>query len=46
MKKILYILLLIAVSTVSFTACTEEVVAPKTQDTTTGGGTGGDPIKP
>jgi hypothetical protein len=34
MKKILYILMLVAVSTVSFTACTEEAVTPKTEDGT------------
>ena len=49
MKKILYILLFAAVTSVSVSACTEESVEPK-QDTTTGetGGTGGtaDPIKP
>ena len=47
MKKNLYILLFVAVSSVSFSACTEENVEPK-QEETTGGNNGGgnDPICP
>jgi hypothetical protein len=47
MKKILYVLMLALVSTLSFSACTEEAVTPKTEEA--GSGTGGgsnDPIKP
>ena len=36
MKKILYILILAAVSSVSFSACTEEAITPKTEEDTTG----------
>lgn len=44
MKKILYILILVA-SAASFTACTEqEEVTPKTEDGGTGTGTVPDPI--
>jgi hypothetical protein len=47
MKKFVYILLFAAVSSMTISACTEESVEPKKEDTgNTGGGTGGDPIKP
>jgi hypothetical protein len=47
MKKFLYILLFATVSSMSISACTEESVEPKKEDSgTTGGGTGGDPVKP
>jgi hypothetical protein len=45
MKKILYILLFSVVSSMSFSACTEESVEPKQEDGgTSGGGTGNDPL--
>jgi len=42
MKRFLYILLFTFIIATSFTACTEENVAPKTSDGN-GGGNGGDP---
>lgn len=44
MKKIIYILLFAFASALTFTACTEEVVAPKPQNENPGG-TSQDPIK-
>jgi hypothetical protein len=44
MKKILYILLLVVVCAATFTACSEDEVTPKTENTN-GGGNGQDPIK-
>jgi hypothetical protein len=45
MKKILYTLLLLVTIATTFTACTEEVVEPKVEETTSGtGGSGTDPI--
>jgi hypothetical protein len=46
MKKVLYILAIAVVTSVAFSACTEEVVTPKTESTGAGSGTGTDPIKP
>jgi hypothetical protein len=46
MKKILYILTLVAVSAVSFTACTEEAITPKTEDTSNPNPPPTDPLKP
>ena len=47
MKKFLYILVFAAVVSVSFSSCTEEVVAPTQETGDTNGGTSGeDPIKP
>jgi hypothetical protein len=46
MKKVLYILALVFVSSLAFTACSEEVVEPKVEETGgNGGSTGTDPIK-
>jgi hypothetical protein len=44
MKKILYILMLVALTTGSLTACTEESVTPKTEDNGGTGTTNPDPI--
>ncbi|MEY4931122.1 MAG: hypothetical protein RI909_1846 [Bacteroidota bacterium] len=41
MKKVIYILLLISLTSVSFTSCTEEEVKPQTE----GSNGGGSPIK-
>jgi hypothetical protein len=43
MKKFIYILLLAFVCATSFTACTEEEVAPKSE-LDNGGGLGSDPL--
>ena len=43
MKKILYIVLFAFAIATSFTACTEESVAPKTSEGGAGGPTGPDP---
>ena len=43
MKKIIYILLLAFVCAASFTSCTEEEVAPKSE-LDNGGGLGSDPV--
>jgi hypothetical protein len=45
MKKVLYILAFAVVTSVAFTACTEEVVTPKTENNN-GSGTGTDPVTP
>ncbi len=43
MKKFIYTLLLLIVCAMSFTACTEEEVAPSTE--LNGGGEGMEPVK-
>ena len=45
MKKILYILLFAVASAITFTACTEDEVTPKTEDNSTPGGGTIDPVK-
>ena len=42
MKKLLYLILFISITTAIFTSCTEEEVKPQTE---TGGNAGGSPIK-
>jgi hypothetical protein len=39
MKKVFYTILLVVTLTLSFASCTEEGVAPKTNDQSSGGGT-------
>jgi hypothetical protein len=46
MKKILYLPALAVVTSVVVSSCTEEVVTPRTEETSNTGGTPGDPIKP
>lgn len=46
MKKLFYIILFSLVCAGSFTACTEEEVAPSTELDNGGGGQSPDPIKP
>jgi hypothetical protein len=46
MKKLFYILLIVFVTALTFTSCTEEEVAPKTDLENGGGGGSIDPIKP
>jgi hypothetical protein len=46
MKKILFILAMAVVTSVTFSSCTEEVVTPKSENTAGDGSGSTDPIKP
>lgn len=46
MKKVLYAVLFAFSLTLTFTACTEDEVAPKTEQENGGGGGSVDPLKP